>query len=384
MRRLSVLAVLVVVVFATACTPLRMHVTVLASDAFGGRNNATQSSIDSQNYIISRLKDYGATGLNTGASGDDSFRQSFTAGTNVIGVIKGSELPNEYVIVGGHYDHLGSSCRGSGAADSICNGATDNAAGAAATIEVGHAIANLPGGPRRSVIIALWDREEDGLLGSAYYVQHPLVPIAQTIAYVNFDIQGANLLPTLRSSSFAVGAETGGARLRDAVKTAVGTTLQTHLVSSIFGQGRSDYVNFTGVGVPNVFFSDSTGPCYHTVDDELAIVDFAELAKQTAIATKVTEDLVAGAAPTFVNNPPLATYADALELQAVVTQSLPDKGRFTPTQQAQLQQFVDDLNGVVSRGEAQFNSNDVTTLLAGASNAVNILTTGTCDGFLTP
>ena len=215
-------------------------------------------------------------------------------------------------------------------------------------------------------------------------MQHPLVPIAQTIAYVNFDIQGANLLPTLRTSSFAVGAESGGTRLRDAVKNAVGTTLQTHLVSSIFGQGRSDYVNFTGVGVPNVFFSDSTGPCYHTVDDEVAIVDFGKLAKQTAIATKVTEDLVAGAAPTFVANPPLATFADAVELQAVVTQSLPDKGRFTPTQQTQLQQFVDDLNGVISRGEANFNSNDVSTLLAGAANAVNILTTGTCDGFLAP
>ncbi len=384
MRRLSVLAALVVMAAATACTPLRMHVTVLASDAFGGRNNATQSSVDAQNYIISRLKDYGATGLDTAATGDDTFRQPFTSGTNIVGVIKGSELPDEYVIVGGHYDHLGSSCRGSGATDSICNGATDNAAGVAATIEVGRAIASIPGGPRRSVVIALWDREEDGLLGSAYYVQHPLVPIAQTIAYVNFDIQGANLLPSLRASSFAVGAETGGARLRDAVTTAVGSTLQTHLVSSIFGQGRSDYVNFTGVGVPNVFFSDSTGPCYHTVDDEVAVVDFDKLAKQTDIATKVTEDLVAGAAPTFVGNAPLATYADAVELESVVAQSLPDINRFTPAQQTQLQQFVTDLNGVISRGEGQFNSNDVTTLLAGASNAVNILTTGTCDGFRPP
>jgi hypothetical protein len=114
------------------------------------------------------------------------------------------------------------------------------------------------------------------------------------------------------------------------------------------------------------------------------VVDFGKLAKQTDIATKVTEDLVAGPAPTFVGNAPLATYADALELQSVVTQSLPDINRFTPTQQTQLQQFVTDLNGVVSRGEAQFNSNDVSTLLGGAANAVNILTTGTCDGFLAP
>ena len=384
MRRWSVLGALVVVGFATACTPLRLHVTVLASDAFAGRNNDTQASIDAQNYIISRLKGYGATGLNTSATGDDRFRQPFTAGTNIVGMIRGTELPNEYVVVGGHYDHLGSGCRGSGTADSICNGATDNASGTAATIEVGRALAELPGGPRRSVVVALWDREEDGLLGSAYYVQHPLVPLAQTIAYVNFDIQGSNLLPSLRTTSFAVGAETGGTRLQDAVRTAVGSRLQTHLVSSIFGQGRSDYVNFTGVGVPNVFFSDSTGPCYHTVDDEVAVVDFDKLAKQTDIATRVTEDLVAGPAPTFVANAPLAVFADAVELQSVVRQAIADIDRFTPSQQAQLQQFADDLDAVVSRGEAQFSSTDVNNLLGGAVNAVNTLTSGTCDGFLAP
>lgn len=384
MRRMSVLVAVVAVGLATACTPLRLHVTVLASDAFTGRNNNTQGSIDSQNYLIGQLKNYGATGLNTAATGDDRFRQPFTNGTNIVGIIPGTELPNEYVIVGGHYDHLGGGCRGTIASDSICNGATDNAAGSAAALEVGHAIATRPEGPRRSVIIAFWDREEDGLLGSAYYTQNPLVPIAQTIAYVNFDIQGANLVPSLRNSSFAVGAESGGARLQGAVTTAVGTQLQTHLVSSIFGQGRSDYVNFTSVGVPNVFFSDSTGPCYHTVDDEVGIVDFDKLAKQTDIAIKVTDDLVAGAAPAFVTNPPLAVFADAVELQAVVDQAAVDIARFTPAQQTQLLQFQTDLNGIVGRGEAQFNSNDVGTLLSGAAGAVSLLTSGACDGFLAP
>ena len=60
----------------------------------------------------------------------------------------------------------------------------------------------------------VWDREEDGLLGSAYYVNHPIVPLAKTVGYVNFDIQGANLLPSLRNVSFAVGAETGGPKFQ--------------------------------------------------------------------------------------------------------------------------------------------------------------------------
>ena len=75
------------------------------------------------------------------------------------------------------------------------------------------------GAPRRTVILAAWDREEDDLCGSKWYVDHPLVPLAQTVAYVNFDIQGANLLPSLQNNSFAVGAETGGATLTSLVQS---------------------------------------------------------------------------------------------------------------------------------------------------------------------
>jgi hypothetical protein len=204
------------------------------------------------------------------------------------------------------------------------------------------------------------------------------------VAYVNFDIQGANLLPSLRTTSFAVGAETGGARLTEAVQTAVGSTLNTHLVSSIFGQGRSDYVNFTGVGVPNVFFSDSTGPCYHTTKDDTTVVDWGKLDKQVAIATALTKDLVAGARPTFVSTTPLATFADAVALNDVVNTSVVDIGRFTASQQSQLLGFKNLLNQTVADGAANFDSNDIPPLLNGAVTAVNLLTSGTCDGFLAP
>jgi Zn-dependent M28 family amino/carboxypeptidase len=377
--------VALVALAAAGCSKARIHTTIFASDTLAGRQNGTPGSVGAQDYIISVLKEYGAVGLDTSKTGDAAYRQAFPGdGTNVLGLVKGKDLPNEYVIVGGHYDHLGSSCRNASPADSICNGATDNAAGAAATLEVGRALASVPGGPHRSVIVALWDKEEDGLLGSNYYTQHPLVPNANVVAYVNFDIQGSNLLPSLRNSSFAVGAETGGARLTQAVQAAVGTTLDTHLVSSIFGQGRSDYVNFTAVGIPNVFFSDSTGPCYHTVDDEVQIVDWRKLDKQVAIATKLTKDLVAGAAPTFVGNSPAATYADAVSLAGVVNAANADIGRFTPTQQQQLQDFRTLLNQVVADGAANFDDTDIGNVLSGAVNAVNLLTSGSCDGFLAP
>src|SRR3954447_7603512 len=181
---------------------LRADLQVIASDATDGRNNATAGSLATQAYLISRLKPI-AEGLNTAQSGDDAYKQPIPGGTNIVGVIPGSELPNEYVVVGAHYDHLGHGCFTAVPSDTICNGATDNAAGVANTLAIADAIASERRPPRRSVILAFWDREEDGLLGSQYFIQHPLRPLSQIVGYVNFDIQGANLLPSLRNDTFA-------------------------------------------------------------------------------------------------------------------------------------------------------------------------------------
>ncbi|HYD50533.1 MAG TPA: M20/M25/M40 family metallo-hydrolase, partial [Terriglobales bacterium] len=161
----------------------------LASDELDGRDNGTPGSLAAQQYLIEQIRGL-AVGLNPAASGDDAFKQAFPTGTNIIGVIPGTESPEEFVVVGGHYDHFGG-CSG------VCNGATDNAAGTVAVLAIARELADNPRPLRRSVVIAFWDAEEDGLLGSEHYIGNPLVPLAQTVAYVNFDIQGANLLPSL-------------------------------------------------------------------------------------------------------------------------------------------------------------------------------------------
>lgn len=380
-RARLLVVVLLTAMLAASCTQLVTDETVISSDAMNGRDNGTAGSAFAQSYLIAQLKQV-AVGLNSSQTGDDAFKQPFDLGTNIVAKIPGGDLANEYVIIGAHYDHLGNTCRTPDAADTICNGATDNGAGDAAVLEIARKI-KAAGTPRRTVVLALWDREEDGLVGSNYYAQHPIVPIAKTIAYINFDIQGANLLPSLRNTSFAVGAETGGARLTDAVKSAIGNgPLQTRLVSSIFGQGRSDYVNFTNVGVPNVFFSDSTGPCYHTTKDELKVVDFTKLERQVDIAYRLSADLIAGAAPTFSANNPVATFDDAVSLAAVTNTAVADVGRFTAPQQTQLLAFRDTLNQIVADGPGAFDNNDVAAVIAGAASAVQILTSGPCDGFL--
>ncbi len=373
---------------ASACLLLSgctvIDVARLAGDETNGRQNDTAGSATARAYLIEQLRPI-ARGLNPAGTGDAAYTQAFSGGTNVVAVIPGTDLADEYVVVGAHYDGLGTSCARSTAEDGICNGATDNATGVAAALAVARSIAGQ--GPRRSVVIGLWDREEDGLLGARHYVQtNPLVPLAKTVAYVNFDIQGANLLPSLRNTSFAIASESGGSRLTEIVSEAIGaSTLDTSRLSSIFGQNRSDYVPFLAASIPSVFFSDATGPCYHTVDDEIAVVDFRKLDKQIAIALNVTRQLAnTSSPPAFASGTPLATYDDAVEFAGVAALAWNDRARFSSADQATLTRIRDTSARLVAEGRAAFGSDDVSTLLGDAATAVSLLTRGTCEGFQEP
>ena len=383
LRRAASVALAGLMVLA-GCSPLVVDVRVLAGDALGGRDNDTEGSARARRYLIDRLDDF-AVGVDASATGDAAFTQTFAGGTNVVALIPGEDLPDEYVIIGAHYDHLGTRCDTADPADTICNGATDNATGVAAVLSIGERLAR-GGGPSRSVILAFWDREEDGLRGARAWIADPLVPMARTVAYVNYDIQGANILPTLRNTTFAIGAETGGERLTAAVERAVRPgSLDTHSLSWIFGQGRSDYLPFIQAGVPTVFFSDSTGPCYHTAQDEPGIVDYRKLNQQVLDGVRLARDLAGGgAAPAFVAGTPPATYDDAVALREVADRALPDLDRFDADQQDALLAFNASLADIVAAGPAEFGPDDAGTVLFGAASAVEIFTSGDCDGFTRP
>jgi hypothetical protein len=382
MRMRRAVAAAVGAMLVASCSSAQSDVRHLASDRFGGRDNGTEGSVLSQDYLIHRLRKF-AEGIDPGRHGADAFRQPIDGGTNVIGVIPGTDLADQYVVIGAHYDHLGSRCRTADPADTVCNGATDNAAGVAAALGVAEQLARGRG-PRRSVVVALWDREEDGLRGSEAYVAHPPVPLDRTVAYINFDIQGANLAPSLRSTTFAIAAETGGDRLRAAVARAAGAgPLHTEQLSSIFGQARSDYIVFIGAHVPSVFFADSTGPCYHTAQDEAGIVDFRKLGHETATALRLARDLANGdAAPAFVTGAPLVAYTDVVALDAVGDRLLADLDRFDPDDQATLLGFRADMKAMVSAGAAAFTPDDGNRLLVDVLAVQELLTQGPCDGFL--
>src|SRR5581483_6713340 len=357
---------------ARATSGLRTVTRRMASDLLQGRDNNTPESLRVQTYLLRRLGRIGV-GIDPSQTRYDAYRQPFEQsgqiGTNLLAVVPGRELPDEYVVVGAHYDHLGTRSDANGACTAggtpggeVCNGATDNAAGVAAVLAIGSALRRLPTPPRRSIVLALWDVEEDGLLGSLYYVTNPVVPIAATVAYVNFDIQGGVLLPSLRSTSFAVGSETGGAALQDLVTSAVSAdTLGVRELSYIFGQLRSDYKNFVEQGVPTVFFSDATGACYHTTGDDVRVVDFEKLRAQARIAFRVAVTPAENDPPPTYKNPSpgLAKYADAIVLRDVFTRAMPDLSLFPPDDQATLQDIANQLVTIVNDGPSNFDGSDV-------------------------
>jgi Zn-dependent M28 family amino/carboxypeptidase len=102
---------------------------------------------------------------------------------NVVAKIEGSDpaLRNEYVIYSGHWDHMGRQ------GDHIYHGASDNASGTAGVLELAHAFSELPKPSKRTVVFLWPTAEERGLLGAKYYVQHPLYPLAKTVANINLD-----------------------------------------------------------------------------------------------------------------------------------------------------------------------------------------------------
>ena len=106
----------------------------------------------------------------------------------MLGVIEGN-TPQEIVVVGAHYDHLGMD--GNLVGDAIYNGADDNASGVAAVLQIAQAFLATGVQPARTVIFALWDGEEKGLLGPAYFVQS-FREMAHIKGYLNFDMIGRN------------------------------------------------------------------------------------------------------------------------------------------------------------------------------------------------
>ncbi len=132
------------------------------------------------------FKPVALTGVKANFSFDNAISKKMSR--NVIGVLPGAKRPDEYVLYTGHWDHLGRCTPVAG--DDICNGAVDNASGIAGLVTLAQAFQKA-GAPDRSIVFLAVTAEESGLLGSKFYAENPVFPLAQTVGGVNMDALNA-------------------------------------------------------------------------------------------------------------------------------------------------------------------------------------------------
>ena len=174
---------------------------------------------------------------------DNSIRQQ--ASKNVIGILPGKTAPQDVVMYTAHWDHLGRCDAVNG--DDICNGALDNASGVAGLVALAEAQAKA-GPAKRSMVFMSVTAEESGLLGSRYYAEHPVYPLARTVGGVNMDVLNVNG----RARDFVI-TGAGKSEIEDLAKpfiAADGRTVSPEEHPERGGYYRSDHFSFAKLGVP--------------------------------------------------------------------------------------------------------------------------------------
>lgn len=270
---------------------IRADVQFLASPALRGRLTGTPGNDSAAAYLARR---YAALRL---APVSPGYLQHFTARPttrdappdslptqNVVALLRGADpgMRNEYLVIGAHFDHLGTSTTGAldpDARDAVRLGADDNASGTAAVLELARIFAKSP--PRRSVLFVNFSGEEQGTLGSAYFVDHTPVPIDSIDAMLNFDMVGR-----LRADKLIVyGVAT--ARELPAILDSANTTTRLAVVAQGDGFGPSDHSSFYARNIPVLHFFTDLHEDYHRATDVADKINAGGEARVVALAERV-------------------------------------------------------------------------------------------------
>jgi Zn-dependent M28 family amino/carboxypeptidase len=214
---------------------------------------------------------------------------------NVLGVIRGADptLRDEVVIVGAHYDHLGTGRVIDG--DSIYNGADDDASGVVATLGIAAALRAGPP-PKRTVLFAAFTGEEMGLLGTRWYIARPAYPIEQTVANLQIEMIGR---PDSLAGGVGRGWLTGYERstMGDILKASGSPIVPDPRPSQNFFM-RSDNIAFARLGIPaHTLSSFNLHQDYHRPSDEAAAADIPHMTAVIRAAAAMVRQLADGPRP---------------------------------------------------------------------------------------
>ena len=249
-------------------------------------------------------------------------RHATTPVDNVVGLIEGAdpELRDEWIILCAHYDHEGV------VGDRIFNGGDDNASGVAGLLEIAEAygVAAAAGRrPRRSILLAAWNAEEQGLLGAWGYTEQPLAPLEDTVAVINMDMIGrSEEVPAGGGFRFA-GLEPQTAESNRNAVNIIGSTYSEDLRAATSAANRSagldlrfrydnnrsnllrrsDHWPFLFNAVPAIFVHTGLHPDYHTERDHPDTLEYEKMARVVQLVYELSWDLAEGG-PRPAFNPP--------------------------------------------------------------------------------
>ena len=265
---------------------------VYSSDYFQGRETGTLG----QKRAIDFLQNFYTTSGIVSADGTQNYLQPMTLfikgkkveTENLASIIKGSEYPDEYIIITAHLDHIGIDKNGD-----INNGADDDGTGNVALLEMAEAFkqAEKEGfGPKRSLVFLHVTGEEKGLLGSKYYTENPLYPIKNTVANLNIDMIG-RVNPKRETEDpnyiYLIGSDMLSQELHDISEAVNDKYIQLELDYTYNDERdpnrfyyRSDHYNFSKKNIPFIFYFNGTHEDYHKPTDTADKINYPVLEKR--------------------------------------------------------------------------------------------------------
>jgi len=208
---------------------------------------------------------------------------------NVLGYLEGTDKKNEVVVISAHYDHIGVQH------GQVYNGADDDASGTASVLALARAFAQAKKdghGPRRSLLFLANVAEEIGLLGSYYYTQHPVLPLATTVAALHIDMLGRvdSVHQGRGAYVYAIGDDWRSAELHtlsEATNRQYGPLALDYTYNNPTNPAhlyrRSDHYNFAKHGVPVIFYTSGLHADYHQPTDDVERIDFPALAQRSQL-----------------------------------------------------------------------------------------------------
>lgn len=260
------------------------HVAALADDALEGREGGSRGGRAAGAYIVESLR---AAGLRP-AGDEGTYFQRFGAMRNILALVPGSDpaCERELVVVGAHYDHVGygTAANSYGPTGLIHNGADDNASGVAGVLEIAEVLQARADKPRRPVLLAFWDGEEKGLLGSWHFVRVRPAPLhqRQPVFMINLDMIGR-----LRGERVEVyGGRTMTGLRRILAEANRETGLELVLDWDIVDD--SDHFPFIESRVPTVMLHTGLHDEYHRPSDDVQLVNAAGIESVARLALQLT------------------------------------------------------------------------------------------------